>query len=347
MRTGRIFYILTLFIIAGIFLLNIDAFAQQAKKQLSAKIATLKQEVSTHIAPEQGQEKTAETLIERLTELEADVQSGYLNTNLHRLQQLDRNAKALQFMLANKEIENRGWDVFEKEWQEWDSKLAEKEKVYHATKSVRMNAATMAIAEAAYQQVRPYYNSSRLYGMNTKISSGLFYLGVAKAQLDFSIFCKSLDIGSNTRPPQLRSVKPELQQLESDVIEALHESGDAGRFATVNSIFKEAKELDAAQMFFGALYKCLQARVNLALLDIAAPDAARLQKLKMQCRSQGDRLHSKAVDHSIGLIYWERTQQIFNLLDAGKAVQEDDPKLLAAIIDHGVPSYLKYFKEGK
>ena len=63
-------------------------------------------------------------------------------------------------------------------------------------------AAVRAVAEAAWRQVRVYYEASLEYGRNTMPDSGLYYLGAAHAQRDWSAFCRRLARRRAAPPPR-------------------------------------------------------------------------------------------------------------------------------------------------
>ena len=140
-------------------------------------------------------------------------------------------------------------------------------------------AAARALGEAALSQVRVYYDSSLEYGRNTIPEQGLFYLGLAGAQRDFVSFCRALSPAVRPTPPPLRSLEPELESLEGELLDAYRPPASIDKhaeFIAASSMLKEARELDAAGLRYGALLRYLQAAQRVSLLrGTVAPLARR------------------------------------------------------------------------
>jgi len=180
-------------------------------------------------------------------------------------------------------------------------------------------AAVRAEAEAALPQARNYYDSSLEYGRATSPWSGLFYLGVAQAQRDFASFCRTLSAPTDLRAPKVRSIAPELDALEAELLKAYRPPASIDRhseFIGASASLKEARELDAAGLRYGALLRYLQAAMRIAPLrpDAAAPDPAALPQ---RLEAFEPRLAQGGVDHSIGRLYLETAQA--NLATGGNA----------------------------
>ena len=166
-------------------------------------------------------------------------------------------------------------------------------------------AAARALGEAALSQVRVYYDSSLEYGRSTIPGQGLFYLGLAQAQSEFVALLRSLPPSSGPGPPPLRSLHAELDALEGDLLAAYRPPASIDRhseFIATSAAVKEARELDAAGLRYGALLKYLQAAQRVSLLrgSVAplsgAALAARLDELDTRLAASGS-------DDSIGRLF--------------------------------------------
>ena len=171
-------------------------------------------------------------------------------------------------------------------------------------------AAVRAEAEAALPQARNYYDSALEYGRATTPWSGLFYLGVAQAQSDFVSFCRTLATRDTRKAPPIRSLTAELDALEADLLKAYRPPASIDRhseFITASAALKEARELDAMGLRYGALLRYLQAAMRLDPLrpNAPEPDPAGLPK---RLEALDSRLQQEGVDHSIGRIYLETAQ---------------------------------------
>jgi hypothetical protein len=188
-------------------------------------------------------------------------------------------------------------------------------------------AAVRAVAEAAWRQVRVYYEASLEYGRNTMPDSGLYYVGVAHAQHDLVALCRRLASPTRGSAPALRPLHAELDALESDVLAAYLPPASIDHhpdFIRVSASIKEARELDAAGLRYGALVRYLQAALRFAPLRASAAttptaDAATLRQF------QGRYGENAAVDHSIARLFLEQA--------------ETDPATAAAIAADILPRY--------
>ena len=127
-------------------------------------------------------------------------------------------------------------------------------------------AVARALAEAALLQVRAYYEAGLDYGRNTMARDGLFYVGAAQAQRDFVALAGTLLPPSPKPLPPLRSLAPELDRFEDALLAAYVPPASIDRhsdFIAASASLKEARELDAAGLRYGALYKYLQAAQRL------------------------------------------------------------------------------------
>jgi hypothetical protein len=197
-------------------------------------------------------------------------------------------------------------------------------------------AAARAIGEAALPQVRAYYRASLEYARNTMPQNGYSYLGTAQALQQLVAFCRTL--GSSfpaRRQPELRTLGAELDGLDAEVAAAYRPPAALRRhddFIYVGSLLKEARELDAAGLRYGALLRYLQAAFAMRPLRPAAPppDA---RSLSARLREFDARLAASPLDHSIGRLYLEMAQAH---LEGGQAAGAANA---VAIVDDVLPRY--------
>jgi hypothetical protein len=199
-------------------------------------------------------------------------------------------------------------------------------------------AAARAIGEAALPQVRAYYQASLDYGRNTLPQYGLSYLGTAEALRQLVAFCRTLgDAFPNRRQPRLRPLDVELDALEGEVLAAYRPPASIARhgdFIGASSLLKEARELNAAGLRYGALLRYLQAALAARPLRSAPPDS-RPAALARQLRETEARLDADDLDHSIGRLFLEIAQAH---LPAPAAPRGGDATA-AAILDDVLPRY--------
>jgi hypothetical protein len=266
-------------------------------------------------------------------------QSGYDFLSLFLLHPSAAPLPAIEYQKAKADVEKGGLDALEREWKRLGGELAEKERRLTAAPARRAPLAVQAMLERALTQVQPHYQSGRLYGQQTTIDAGLFYLGRAKALLDFALFCRSLDAVASGAAPPLRSLAPELEELEREVTQAYRRLGAADQdntFIRINASLKVAQDLERERRFSGALLQYLEVcraleAFNSMPAESLAPDA--LKSLSESFRTQ---LSGDKTDHSVGWLYWQMAQ---TALESGDA---NDRKQAAVILHHVAPRYFKY-----
>ncbi len=172
-------------------------------------------------------------------------------------------------------------------------------------------AAVRAIAEAALPQVRAYYESSLEYGRATMPKYGFLYLGLAQAQRDFALFCRTVAARSGRRAPALRGLGAELDALEAELLAAYRPPASIDKhsdFIAASDALKEARELDAAGLRYGALSRYLLADQRLGPLRPSPRPPLAPSILEARFRSWEDRLSQGDTDHSIGRLFLEAAE---------------------------------------
>ena len=188
-------------------------------------------------------------------------------------------------------------------------------------------AVARALSEAAISQSRVYYDSSLEYGRNTIPGEGLFYLGLAHAQREFASLAGGLLPRAASADPALRSLEPEIDALETRLLEAYRPPAAIekhGDFIAASAVLKEARELDAAGRRYGALLKYLQAVQRIAALSPSAPVSSE-NNVQENLRRLGARLAQSGRDDSIGELFVETA--------------EDDPAKAAVLSAEVLPRY--------
>jgi hypothetical protein len=132
---------------------------------------------------------------------------------------------------------------------------------------------------------------------------GLYYLANAQAQREIAAFCRTLAAPSDRlKAPALRSLRPELDALEAEMLAVYRPPVSIERhneFIVASATLKEAQELDAAGLRYGALLRYLQAAQQLAPLR---PDPPLLHGAELAKRLDEiqERLAAGGTDHSLG-----------------------------------------------
>ena len=318
--------------------------AQGPEQQIRTTVAQLEDSLPSLNLPEG--EKT-----DRLTELRAvkeAVDGGYLYLALYKLQPIYVELKTQQYAGAKAELKKSGIQAFEQEWRRLGLELNRDKKLFKSAASSRLAAAVQALAESSFSQVAPYHQSGRLYGLNTEIQYGLYYLGRAPSSLAFALFCQKVAAAGALRPIKLPALDEELSRLEAEVLSAYRKADlrtQEPAFIRVNVTLKIATELNQAAMYAGALQKLLEASLLFASITTPAGEAKEAARLP----EEGEQWKAKltgATDHSVGLLYWEMAQNALRLATRGER-PEENRKLATILFGTVLPRYFQILAGGK
>ncbi len=227
--------------------------------------------------------------------------------------------------------------AFDAEWKRMGSVLHDSLDAPSPTMFEGKPAAVRALGETALPQIGEYYRASLDYGHSTTPEAGLFYLGTAQAGRDLVAFYRTLPASSPHPAPRLRSIHTEIDALQAEILAVYRPPLSIDRhdeFITVSSTLKEARELDAAGLRYGALLRYLQAAQRFTSLRPASPAPAPPTELAGRLRELDARLAAGNVDHSLGRLFLERAQA--NLAETAPAAT---PALAAAVANDVLPRY--------
>lgn len=326
--------------LALVLLLPISSHSQTARDEIWKEIAQLRKEAAALPSSEEAKGFKQDVPVALLS-AERALSAGRIYLALYRFQQARSLLRGGQAMLGNPSILKGGLPAFEDEWRRASISLTKDEQRYRAGASAHIPAAVRAIAEASVAQARTYYESSRAYARVTSPQNGLFYLGQGKNAAAFAVFCRTLQFPASPSPPPFRSIAPELQHLQADVLASYQPPRSIRNhraYIKINSDIKFAEDLDAAQLYFGALLKYLDALAEFSLLDAASPDPNRTTELHADAVRLRQRVSSEATDSSIAELFLERAE---SSLDEASDKNQDGHALRDAqvIFTKVVPAY--------
>ena len=320
------------------------ALAQNEHEQVASSITRLEKVLSSLNLPE----SEAKRLGAEFEESKRALGAGHLFYGLYKLQAAWAEVQTREYLSAKSAIGQEGAGAFESEWKRLGLVLDEKEKQLAGDALRRGPAAVRALAESSLTQVRPYYKSGRLYGLNTTLNDGLYYLGLSPALLDYALFCQSLTFGRASPELKLAPLGDALAGLESETLRSFRRAEADGqyqqndsrrlRYIRANVTLKMAAELNREQRTAGAFHKYLEAMLYLGLADDAPPGD--LPRLKSQSEAFAARLHDPKVDHSIGRLYWEMAQAALRRTEAGRTGGEEQQRA-SVILEKVLPAYFK------
>jgi hypothetical protein len=309
--------------------LSAPCLAQTASAQIKAETTQLRQLLT---ALKLSDNETS-SLTAQLNLIDQAAQSGNLYFGINVLQRGWVELNTNEYAKSKAEVEKQGLAAFESEWLRLGQELDAKRR--QLVSNAAMPAAVQVLIESSLTQVQPYYQSGRLYGRNTTIGAGLYYLGRAPANLDFALFCQHLKFPQSRAAPRLRNLDEQLEELEAATIKGFQDPANESKqstFIQINSTLKMARELNAEQRYAGALKCYLDALLEFRAVNAAVPDLEARETLKKEAAGLRDRLVAAKSDQSIGVLYAEMALAAKS--DAGL-------RRAAVIVAQILPDYLK------
>jgi hypothetical protein len=204
-------------------------------------------------------------------------------------------------------------------------------------------AVVRAMGEAALPQVRIFYDASLEYGRNTMPDAGLFYIGSAQAQRDFAAFCRRISSPASKPAPPLRSLSGEIDRLEGEMLAAYKPPASIDKhrdFILSHAALKEARELDAGGLRYGALLRYLQAAQRFAPVRMA-PAGLSGATLAKRLDETDTQLAAQRFDDSIGRLFVEAAR------DEAEGGEGRSPATAAILASDVLPRYFAAFEPAK
>jgi len=285
--------------------------ARAASDPVAAEIERWSAFVKTHPATDAIWEQLKEGSETTLARAADALRAGRRRLALQRLAYARADLLAAAYMGERAAEQRKDGAAFEAEWRRMGEVLRDRlaPPAQGALDGLEP-AALRALAEAALLQVRVFYEASLEYGHNTMPDSGLYYLGSAQAQRDFLAFARTVSEPSRRTAPPVRALAAELDALQAEMLSVYRPPVSIDKhpqFITASSLVKEARELDAASLRYGALVRYLMAAYRFAPLR-AAPPALEAAALAAQLGRLEARLSDGGVDHSLGHLFLELAQ---------------------------------------
>ena len=318
--------------------------AQETQKQIRSALTRLESDLPALALSEDEKRQRAVELQAVKDALDA----GHLYLALYRLQPVYVELQAQQYLGARVALKKGPTPAFEQEWRRLGRELGRDRRLFKPAANSRAPAAAQALAESAFSQVAPYHQSGRLYGLNTEIQYGLYYLGRAPGSLSFALLCQTSSPARTQPQLRLRSLQAELSRLEADVLKAYRQADlrtQEPSYIRVNVTLKVATELNQAAMYAGALHKLLEAAMFFASITTPSGDVRDLARLQGEAAQVKAKLAGRA-DHSIGQMYLEMAESALRQAEGG-ARKEENLKLATVVLGSVLPRYFHIFSEGK
>jgi hypothetical protein len=319
------------------FLLTLPSPAQDAAAQIRTHIQSLQQSLKDKpiTAPEFAAAITStETQLKSASDA---VDAGLLYLSLEKLSQAANLIQGARTYVDKTAAVNNSLPAFESEWGKTSKNLAALDHELASKNWSSDRAALRALAETARVKTVPLMDGARGFATATKPNDGLFYLGQAQGEAEFSRFCASLHLPRTARPLPLRSLLPELLALQDKTNAAFQPPRSIElhpRFIALNSTLKLARELDSSKLYAGALYQYLEAIRHYSMLDAPALDPAARASLKQALAAERKKLSASPDDDSVAQIFLERAVE-----QTSAAATPDEWRSASVIVHQVLPAF--------
>lgn len=272
-----------------------------------------------------------------MTRVEQAMAGGRRFLALQRLAAVRPDLDAAVYLLGLPAADRKSDAAFEAAWKRAGRELAPDLKTLApGVLDGVAPAAVRGVAEGALPQVKVFYEASLEYERNTQPDSGFYYLGAAKGQRDFAAFCRGLSQPSARNAPPLRSLAGELDALEGEILAAYKPPASIDRhrdFITASATLKEARELDAAGLRYGAMVRYLQSVLRAAPLTGKAPVLTREEAARRVEEWRPKIVAPGGVDQSLAQIFLEAAEA--DLAASGA----EPPVQASAVVADVLPRY--------
>lgn len=319
----------------------LPAIAQDLSHTLAAEIQRLKTVAASQPKDDADWKDTEPMVSDRLSRAEEATNSGRLYFALQSLGEAQVLLQSFQSMHENAAAKTI--PEFQAHWSQAKLTLTREDTLAKARPWSGTPAAIRALAEAAQGQTIIVLNASKAYAEVTDPSAGFYYLGEARGDADFATFAHELKTPRVSAPRQLRSIAPELDLLQRQTDQLFQPPRSIEKhkqFIRLNSTIKLAKDLDAANLHFGALYEYLFSVQQLALIDgTQSSSTADLNNAIAKAKTQ---IASSKKDDSIAELFLQKADAFLDPSTHSLGSADQKTQNAAAILDRVLPAYFAF-----
>src|SRR4051812_23866720 len=188
-----------------------------------------------------------------------------------------------------------------------------------------------ALASVAEGRAAATYRASRPYAQDSGVDAGLYYLGESRALVAFAAHARTLGWPTPPPRPALRSIAREIAALDAEMT-AKYETmarTEHPTYISASAALKQARSLDEAREYPGALFEYLLSRYLFAAVRGPAAREATTERIAEARQGLGT-----TVDHSIADLFLQ-------LADEGVSGNVPAQRRgAAAALDDVLPAYV-------
>ena len=326
--------------------LALPAAGQDASTQIKTQIERLQQSLKEKPVSDPNLPNVDSTIGGWLTEASEALSAGRIYMSLEKLRDATDLLSGVRNLIDKGETVKSSLPAFESEWKKASLDLTALDQEARGRNWNNAPLAIRALSEGAQGKAQPLLEGGRGFATSTQPKDGLFYLGEAQGEAEFAKFCASLRFPRKTEAVPLRSLLPELRNLQEKTNAAFQPPRSIElhtQFVMLNGTLNLAHELDAERFYAGSLHQYLEAVRHYGMLDAVPLDAARQSALKVALAAQHKMVGASKRDDSIAQLFLERAESEVSHAD-GSAPSSDEWQSAQAIVDGVLPAYFAALK---
>jgi hypothetical protein len=312
-----------------------------AASQIRAEVGRLQKSLDDKPLTDKDLAELPQMINAALKEASDAANAGLVYLALEKLGQAEDLLQGARRAASKVEVEKGGYPAFESQWKTVSLRLDALDKDAHARQWSHTPLAVRSLAEAAQGRAIPLLEGGQGFAVANGPKDGLFYVGEAEGEADFSTFCASLKLEGKGAAFPLRSWLPELQSLQTKTNASFQPPQSIqlhSRFIALNSSIKLAQELDASRFYAGALFAYLEAVRHYGMLTAKALDAPQQARVKQDLDAAGKKLAAASSDESVAQLFLQRAQS-YTVHPDGSAPTADEWRGARVILDQVLPAY--------
>jgi hypothetical protein len=316
-------------------------FCQGAREQVIQEIAKTSNALESVKSSSDEWKQFKPDLANLLARARQAAEAGRLYSALELLGATKVNLAGAQTLFENPHASKLSMEEFKAQWIRVGLDITPLEQRFNSGNWATQPVGLRALAESEEIRTRVFYDSSQGFATATEPRDGLFYMGQSKAAIEYALFCQSLDLKGGLPAPLLHSVAVEIRSLQDQILAVYRPPRSVDQhpqFIQINSALKEAGDLEAAQLYAGALFKYLDSLQGFAMLEASKPGVEKADELRKELALARERLAAAKLDHSIAEIFLQRAE---GGLDASKPKDAYTAGLQKAqvILERVIPAY--------
>jgi hypothetical protein len=274
---------------------------------LQDEIQRWKTFIDNHQSTEEDWTQFKPTAVSIISRAESNRSAGRRYYAFYLLAAIRPHLAAEEYLSSQSKESLEQMSSLEAEWKKWGATYQDVLSNKNKPGFEGVPAAIRGSGEAAFSEIRPYYEASVEYGKATMATYGFYYLGSAKSQREFTAYCEQFRSDPPASKLNLPGLKNELDSLEDLILENYKPPASIDQhpvFIRTSATLKSARELYDSQSYDGSLLKMLDARVRFSKM-LNPGKAITPEEAQRKATEFGKRLQDHQRDESIARLFIE------------------------------------------